>query len=195
MVLASGTGTLFHALLDAAAVPDFPAQVVALFVDRPCAAEQLAADAGLPSVRLEPGADRTSWNLALRDLVAEYHPDWIISAGFMRVLGPGFLTEFAGRVINTHPSLLPAFGGAHGVRDALEYGVKITGCTIHLVDEGVDTGPILAQRALAVEPEDDEASLHERIKVLEREQLVDTVARLATGKVVVNGRKAVITRG
>ena len=110
--------------------------------------------------------------------VAGYAPDWVVSAGFMRILGPVLVDAFPGRIVNTHPALLPAFAGAHGVRDALRYGVKVTGCTVHVVDHGVDTGPILAQRAVEVLPGDDEASLHERIKEVERTLLVETLAQL-----------------
>jgi phosphoribosylglycinamide formyltransferase 1 len=113
----------------------------------------------------------------------------VVAAGFMKIFGPAFLARFGGRMINTHPALLPAFPGAHGVRDALDYGVKVTGSTVHLVDAGVDTGPILAQEAVVVEPGDDAESLHERIKVVERRLLIDVVARLVREGCTVNGRK------
>ena len=194
VVLASGSGTLMQALLDAAAAPDYPVRIVGAVLDRECAAEQRAETAGVPSarVRVEDHDDRAQWDGALADKVAEFAPDLVVSAGFMKILGAAFLERFGGRVINTHPALLPAFPGAHGVRDALAYGVKVTGSTVHLVDEGVDTGPILAQEAVAVEPGDDEATLHERIKTVERRLLVDVVAAVARRGVTTDGRKAQI---
>lgn len=193
-MLASGTGSLLRALLDAAAAADFPARIVAVGVDRPCPATAHADAAGVPhfEVALKAFPDRTAWDAALTDAVAGYHPDLVVSAGFMKILGPAFLGRFGGRIINTHPALLPAFAGAHGVRDALAYGVRVTGSTVHLVDAGVDTGPILAQEAVSVLPDDDEASLHERIKVVERRLLAQVVAAVATRGIVSDGRKAVI---
>ena len=137
--------------------------------------------------------DRAAWDDALRDTLESFEPDWVVSAGFMRILGPDVLSAFPMRVVNTHPALLPSFPGAHAVRDALAHGVRVTGSTIHLVDEGVDTGPIIDQRAVPVEADDDEASLHERIKVAERELLVDVVRRLATHNVHISGRKVTLT--
>ncbi|ERB51084.1 hypothetical protein N806_08740 [Rhodococcus sp. P27] len=124
--------------------------------------------------------------------MAEHEPDLVVSAGFMKILGPSFLARFGGRIINTHPALLPAFPGAHAVPDALAYGVKVTGSTVHLVDGGVDTGPILAQEAVPVHDDDTESSLHERIKIVERRLLADVIAAVATRGVVSDGRKAVI---
>ena len=163
-------------------------------VDRICPATEHAVRAGIPDFRVAPGdfPDRAAWDLALTEAVAAHTPDLVVSAGFMRLLGPRFLARFDGRIINTHPALLPSFPGAHGVRDALAYGVRVTGSTVHLVDAGVDTGPILAQEPVAVRPGDDEATLHERIKVVERRLLVDTVAAVATRGIVCNGRKAEI---
>ncbi|MFG1797829.1 phosphoribosylglycinamide formyltransferase [Nocardia sp. NPDC049149] len=194
VVLASGTGSLLRALLDAAAAPDFPATIVAVGVDRTCAATGHADAAGVPHFRvaLNDFPDRTAWDAALTDAVAAHAPDLVVSAGFMKILGAAFLDRFGGRIINTHPALLPAFPGAHGVRDALAYGVKVTGSTVHLVDAGVDTGPILAQEAVPVLPDDDEAGLHERIKVVERRLLAQVVAAVATRGIVSDGRKAVI---
>lgn len=191
VVLASGTGSLLQSLLDAA-VGDYPARVVAVGVDRDCPAEQIAAAAGIPSYRVAVGdyPDRPAWDAAIADATARHAPDLIVSAGFMKILGPVFLAQFPGRVINTHPALLPAFPGAHAVPEALAYGVKVTGCTVHLVDAGVDTGPILAQRAVEVFDGDDEASLHERIKVVERRLLVEVLAVLATRGVTWSRRKA-----
>lgn len=191
VVLASGTGSLLQSLLDAA-VGDYPARVVAVGVDRDCPAEQIAAAAGIPSYRVAVGdyPDRPAWDAAIADATARHAPDLIVSAGFMKILGPVFLAQFPGRVINTHPALLPAFPGAHAVPEALAYGVKVSGCTVHLVDAGVDTGPILAQRAVDVLDGDDEASLHERIKVVERRLLVEVLAVLATRGVTWSRRKA-----
>jgi phosphoribosylglycinamide formyltransferase-1 len=194
-VLASGSGTTAQALLDAHRDPAYPAEVVAVGSDiagAPVLAR--AAAAGVASFVVERGAheDRAAWNRALAEAVAVHRPDWVVCAGFMRILGPPVLEAFPGRVVNTHPALLPSFPGAHGVRDALAYGVKVTGCTVHLVDAGVDTGPVLAQSAVAVDPGDDEDSLHERIKTVERALLVDTVGALATHGCTVSGRKVTI---
>jgi phosphoribosylglycinamide formyltransferase-1 len=193
VVLASGTGSLLASLLDAA-VSDYPARVVAVGVDRDCAAAEIAATASLPSfrVRLTDYPDRDAWDAALTEAAAEHSPDLVVSAGFMKILGPQFLSKFEGRTINTHPALLPAFPGAHGVADALAHGVKLTGCTVHLVDAGTDTGPILAQQAVPVLDDDDEQTLHERIKVVERRLLVDVIAAVASGGVTWTGRKATI---
>ena len=193
VVLASGTGSLLASLLDAA-VADYPARVVAVGVDRDCRAVEIATEASLPTftVRLADHPDRDAWDAALTKAVAAHAPDLIVSAGFMKILGPQFLTQFCGRTLNTHPTLLPAFPGPHGVADALAYGVKVTGCTVHLVDAGTDTGPILAQQPIPVLDDDDEETLHERIKVTERRLLVDVVAAVATGGVTWNGRKATI---
>ena len=192
VVLASGTGSLLNSLLQAA-VGDYPARVVAVGVDRDCRAAKIAADAGIPSytVRLGDHLDRDAWDRAIADATEAHKPDLIVSAGFMKILGPQFLSRFPGRVINTHPALLPAFPGAHAVPDALAYGVKVTGCTVHVVDSGVDTGPILAQQAVEVADGDDEETLHERIKVAERRLLVDVLAALSTRGVKWSGRKAV----
>ncbi|WP_299566453.1 phosphoribosylglycinamide formyltransferase [uncultured Mycolicibacterium sp.] len=193
VVLASGTGSLLASLLESA-TGDYPARVVAVGADRECRARDIAAEAGLPTfvVRLRDHADRDAWDAALTAAVAEHRPDLVVSAGFMKILGPRFLDRFAGRVVNTHPALLPAFPGAHAVADALAYGVRVTGCTVHLVDAGVDTGPILAQEAVPVLPGDDEATLHERIKVVERRLLVEVLAALATRGLTLTGRKATI---
>lgn len=191
VVLASGTGSLLAALLDAA-VGDYPARVVAVGVDRDCRAAEIAAAASVPTftARLGDYPGRDAWDAAFTDAVATHAPDLIISAGFMKILGPQFLSRYAGRILNTHPTLLPAFPGAHGVADALAYGVKVTGCTVHLVDAGTDTGPILAQVSIPVRDDDDEQTLHERIKVTERRLLVDVVAAVVTGGVTWTGRKA-----
>lgn len=194
-MLVSGSGTLLQALLDAAADLDYPVRVVAVGADRDGIEGLVRAErAGVPGfvVKLRVHADRAAWDAALADAVAGYEPDLVVSAGFMKIIGPAFLGRFAGRLVNTHPALLPAFPGAHGVRDAVDYGVKVSGATVHLVDSGVDTGPILAQEAVVVEPGDDADSLHERIKVVERRLLVDVLARLAREGCTVNGRKVSI---
>jgi phosphoribosylglycinamide formyltransferase 1 len=193
VVLASGTGSLLAALIDAA-VGDYPARVVALGADRDCPATEIAATASVPAftVRLADHRSRDAWDAAFTDATAAHSPDLVVSAGFMKILGPQFLSRFHGRIVNTHPTLLPAFPGAHGVADALAYGVKVTGCTVHLVDAGTDTGPILAQQPVPVLDGDDEETLHERIKVTERRLLVDVVAAIATGGVTVIGRKATL---
>ena len=141
-------------------------------------------------VRPADHPDRAAFDLALRDLVAAARPDVVCLAGFMRILGPAFVRAFPDRILNTHPSLLPAFRGAHAVRDALAYGVKVTGCTVHLVDEEVDHGPVLFQAAVPVEPGDDEDRLHERIKREEHRLLPLAVRLLAEGRVRVEGRRA-----
>jgi phosphoribosylglycinamide formyltransferase-1 len=191
VVLASGTGSLLESLLDAA-TGDYPARVVAVGADRQCRALDVAAEASVPgyTVRLGDYPDRAAWDGAITDATAEHRPDLVVSAGFMKILGLQFLSRFVGRVVNTHPALLPAFPGAHAVQEAMAYGVRVTGCTVHLVDEGVDTGPILAQEAVPVLDGDDEASLHERIKVVERRLLVDVLAAMATRGVTWTGRKA-----
>ena len=193
VVLASGTGSLLESLL-AAAVGDYPARVVAVGTDRDCRALDVAAAAALPSytVRLGDHPDRPAWDAAITAATAAHEPDLVVSAGFMKILGPQFLSRFMGRVVNTHPALLPAFPGAHAVPDSLAYGVRVTGCTVHLVDAGMDTGPILAQEAVTVLDDDDEASLHERIKVVERRLLVEVLAAMATRGVTWTGRKAAI---
>ncbi|MFZ1161940.1 phosphoribosylglycinamide formyltransferase [Mycobacterium sp.] len=193
VVLASGTGSLLASLLDAS-VGDYPARVVAVGLDRDCPAAEIAANASLPifCARLADYPDRGGWDAALTEATAAHTPDLVVSAGFMKILGPQFLSKFQGRTLNTHPALLPAFPGAHGVADALAHGVKVTGCTVHLVDAGTDTGPILAQQAVPVLDDDDEQTLHERIKVVERRLLVDVIAGVATGGVTWIGRKATI---
>ncbi|MFR9804308.1 phosphoribosylglycinamide formyltransferase [Pseudonocardia sp. RS010] len=189
VVLASGSGTLLQALLDAAPDLDYPAEVVAVGTDRPeVEALNRAARAGVPAFTVSPAAhaDRTAWDRALLAAVLEHRPDLVVCAGFMRILGAPFLDGVGRPIVNTHPALLPAFPGAHAVRDALAHGVKVTGTTVHLVDAGVDTGPILAQEAVPVLPGDTEAELHERIKIAERRLLVATVATLCTGTTACN---------
>ncbi|MGY1821515.1 phosphoribosylglycinamide formyltransferase [Geodermatophilus sp. SYSU D00079] len=183
VVLLSGTGSLCAALLAAADDPAYPATVVAVGSDRDADGLEHARRRGIATFtcRLRDHADRAAWDAALAAAIAEHRPDLVVSAGFMKIVGPAVLDAFGGRLVNTHPALLPAFPGAHAVRDALAAGVEVTGSTVHLVDAGVDTGPVLAQREVPVLPGDDEARLHERIKTVERELLVDTVARLVSG--------------
>lgn len=210
VLLASGSGSLTQAVLDAFVVPDptgapaptasAPAvagpasgvEIVAVGSDTAAAgALERAARAGIDTFVVAPRdhADRDAWNSALTAAVEAYRPDWVVSAGFMRILGPEFVTRFTHRIINTHPALLPAFPGAHGVRDALAHGVKVTGTTIHLVDTGVDTGPIIAQFPVAVRDDDTEDSLHERIRAVERTRIVELLAFLAEHPLDVSGRR------
>ncbi|MBN1093901.1 phosphoribosylglycinamide formyltransferase [Blastococcus sp. TML/M2B] len=184
VVLLSGTGSLCAALLDATDDPAYPVDVVAVGADRPAAGLEHATRRGIPTFvcALRDHADRAAWDRALAAEVAGFAPDLVVSAGFMKIVGPAVLDAFGGRLINTHPALLPAFPGAHAVRDALAAGATVTGSTVHLVDAGVDTGPVLAQREVPVLPDDDEPRLHERIKAVERELLVETVARLVAAE-------------
>jgi formyltetrahydrofolate-dependent phosphoribosylglycinamide formyltransferase len=183
VVLLSGTGSLCAALLEAADDAAYPAQVVAVGADRDAPGLEHARRRGLPTFTVALGdfPDRAAWDAALADAIAAHRPDLVVSAGFMKIVGPAVLARYEGRLVNTHPALLPAFPGAHAVRDALAAGVDVTGSTVHLVDAGVDTGPVLARREVPVLPGDDEDRLHERIKAVERTLLVETVARLVTG--------------
>jgi phosphoribosylglycinamide formyltransferase 1 len=182
VVLVSGAGTNLGALLEACADPAYGAAVVAVGADRD-GIEGLtrAQRAGVPTfvLRVPDFPDRAAWDAAVTDAVADYEPDLVVSAGFMKLAGKAFLENFGGRYLNTHPALLPSFPGMHGARDALAHGVKVTGCTLFVVDDGVDTGPIVAQRAVPVLDTDDETTLHERIKGEERAMLVDVVGRMA----------------
>jgi phosphoribosylglycinamide formyltransferase-1 len=192
VVLVSGAGTNLQALLDACAGNGYGAQVVAVGADRDdIAALARAGDAGVPTftLRLRDFPSREDWDRALTTACADFAPDLIVLAGFMKLVGAAFLASFGGRVINTHPALLPSFPGMHGVRDTLEYGAKVSGCTVFLVDAGTDSGPVIAQAAVPVHDGDDEAALHERIKVAERGLLVDTVGRLVRDGWSVQGRK------
>ncbi|MBL1290096.1 phosphoribosylglycinamide formyltransferase [Streptomyces sp. NE06-03E] len=197
VVLVSGSGTNLQALLDAIGDdPDgYGARIVAVGADRHgTLGVERAERAGLPTFVCKLGeyASRDEWDAALTEAVAEHRPDLVVSAGFMKIVGKAFLAGFGGRIINTHPALLPSFPGAHGVRDALAYGVKVTGCTVHFVDDGVDTGPIIAQGVVEVTEEETvegEAALHERIKEVERKLLVEAVGRLARDGYRIEGRK------
>ncbi len=179
VVLVSGSGTLLQAVLDACADPGYGVEVVAVGADRDgILGLERAERAGVPTfvVRLADHADRAAWDGALAAALARHAPDLVVSAGFMKILGPQVLDRFT--VVNTHPALLPSFPGAHAVRDALAAGVTVTGCTLHEVDAGVDTGPVIAQRAVEVHASDTEGSLHERIKTVERAMLVEELPRL-----------------
>ena len=192
IVLVSGSGTNLQALLDACADERYGARVAAVGSDRDgIAALARAAAAGVPTftLRVRDFGSREDWDQALTAACARFEPDLIVLAGFMKLVGEHFLAAFGGRVINTHPALLPSFPGMHGVREALDHGAKVTGCTVFLVDAGTDTGPIIAQVAVPVHDDDDVAALHERIKVAERSLLVDTVGRLVRDGWSVKGRK------
>ncbi|MFD9488853.1 phosphoribosylglycinamide formyltransferase [Streptomyces sp. NPDC059991] len=197
VVLVSGSGTNLQALLDAiAADPDgYGARIVAVGADRDAIAGlERAEKAGLPTFvcRVKDHPTRDAWDLALAEATAAYAPDLVVSAGFMKIVGKHFLARFGGKVVNTHPALLPSFPGAHGVRDALAYGAKVTGCTVHFVDDGVDSGPIIAQGVVEVRADDTEDALHERIKEVERRLLVDVVGRLARDGYRIEGRKVLL---
>ncbi|WP_316777074.1 phosphoribosylglycinamide formyltransferase [Streptomyces sasae] len=198
VVLVSGSGTNLQALLDAIAetgAEAYGAEVVAVGADRDGIEGLARAErAGLPTfvTRVKDFGSREEWDRALADAVAAHEPDLVISAGFMKIVGKDFLARFGGRTVNTHPALLPSFPGAHGVRDALAYGARVTGCTVHFVDDGVDTGPIIAQGVVEVRDEDDESALHERIKDVERRLLVEVVGRIARNGYRIEGRKVVI---
>ena len=196
VVLVSGAGTNLQALLDAGADPGYGATVVAVGSDRDGIAALDRAKASnnpIPTftVKVRNFSTRSAWDEALADACEQHHPDLIVCAGFMKLVGKAFLDRFSGRCLNTHPALLPSFPGMHGVRDALAYGVKVTGCTVFLVDEGVDAGPVLAQAPVNVYDDDDEATLHERIKVAERALLVATVGRMARNGWSVNDDRKV----
>lgn len=186
VVLVSGTGSNLQAVIDAVAHGSLPLDIAAVGADRPDTfGIERSAAAGLETfvVNFKDYDSRTDWDAALLEKVAAYSPDYVVSSGFMRIVAPNFINAFEGRYINTHPALLPAFPGAHGVRDAMAYGVKVTGCTVHFADAGVDTGPIIAQTPIAVLPADTEESLHERIKVAERELLIKVLGDLARASV------------
>ncbi len=182
VVLVSGTGTLLQSLINHQDPQKY--RITRVVADKQCEAIERARRAGIPTQVVALGADRDQWNAEVAQAVAAGQPDVVVSAGFMRILGPAFLDVFAGRTINTHPALLPAFPGAHAVRDALNYGVKVTGSTVHVIDAGVDTGPIIAQRPVLVQPGDTEDTLHERIKQVER-QLIVAVLRGEAGELAI----------
>ncbi|MDQ1712127.1 MAG: phosphoribosylglycinamide formyltransferase 1 [Frankiaceae bacterium] len=193
VVLVSGAGTNLQALLDACADPAYGARVVAVGADRDgIEGLERATRADVPTfvVRLPDCADRDEFNDRTLDAIAAYEPDLVVLAGYMKILAPRVVERFP--TLNTHPALLPSFPGAHAVADALAYGVTVTGVTVHFVDAGVDTGPVVAQRAVEVRLGDDEAALHERIKAVERALLVETVGRLVRDGYRIEGRKVVL---
>jgi phosphoribosylglycinamide formyltransferase-1 len=195
VVLVSGAGTLLQALLDAAAGPEPRFRVAGVVSDRADAAGlDRARAAGVPTAVVAPAefADRARWDDGVVRAVGVFSPDLVVLAGFMRILGAAYVDRFGARTVNTHPALLPSFPGAHGVRDALAHGVKVTGSTVILLDGGVDSGPIVAQRAVDVLDGDDEATLHERVKVVERALLVDVVSRMVTAGWTVEGRRVLL---
>jgi phosphoribosylglycinamide formyltransferase-1 len=192
VVLVSGAGTNLQALLDATEDPAYAADVVGVGADRDgIEGLERARRAGIPTFvhRVEDHADRADWDAALTASCRELGPDLVVLAGFMKLVGTAFLSEFEGRCVNTHPALSPAFPGMRGPADALAYGVKVTGATLFVVDAGVDTGPIVAQTAVEVRDGDDVATLHERIKVAERRMLVDAVGRMAREGFTISDRK------
>jgi phosphoribosylglycinamide formyltransferase 1 len=194
-VLVSGAGSNLQALLEACADPSYGAAVVVVCADRDgIRALDVAAAAGVPSFveRIGDYTARADWDEALTRRIATHDPDLVISAGFLKLVGPAFLARFGDRYVNTHNALLPAFPGIHGPRDALAYGVKVSGATLFFVDDGVDTGPIVAQVAVPVEDDDTEENLTERIKAAERGQLVEWVGRLVREGWSISGRKVTI---
>jgi phosphoribosylglycinamide formyltransferase-1 len=195
VVLVSGAGTNLQALLDAGTDPAYGAVVVAVGADRDGIEGLARAERhGLPTfvLRVKEFADRAEWDRALTAAVAEHEPDLVILAGFMKLVGADFLAEFGGRLVNTHPALSPSFPGMHGAAEALAYGVKVTGCTLFFVDEGVDTGPIVAQSAVPVADDDTAETLHDRIKIAERAMLVDTIGTMARDGFEIRGRRVVL---
>jgi phosphoribosylglycinamide formyltransferase 1 len=191
VVLVSGTGTNLQALLDAADDPAYGVEVVAVGADRDGIEGLKRAERhGVPTFvrRVADAESRAAWDAEFTDTVAAYKPDLVVLAGFLKLFGSAYLARFGGRTLNTHPALSPSFPGMHGPADALAYGVKVSGCTLFIVDAGMDTGPIVAQTAVPVLDDDTADSLHERIKAEERRMLVDTVGRIARGGFTVDGR-------
>ncbi len=191
VVLISGSGSNLKALLDAADNPLFGARILAVGADNPADGLAHADLYGIPTFVVSPTNfdSREAWAEVLLENINFFKPDLVVLAGFMRILPANFVRALSPNLINTHPSLLPKFAGAHAVRDALSAGETITGVTIHVVDEGVDTGPHIAQREVAIQPGDSEAELHERIKLVERELLVETVKAFADKKRETNGSR------
>jgi len=177
LVLASGSGSLAQSVFDASKSGVLNIEILALISDRKCLALKRASAHEIPAIHMPLAGDRLKWNSDLLAKVEEFAPDFILSLGFMRILDKSLLAKF--RVINTHPSYLPNFPGAHAVKDALQSGVSSSGCTIHWVDEGVDTGEIIAQRVVPILPGESESGLHERIKVEERVLIIEVLQNLA----------------
>ena len=195
VVLASGAGSNLAALVEACRDPAYGAEVVAVGADRPgTGALEIAARSQIPTfvVAVADHPDRATWDIALTGTVAAFTPDLVVSAGFLKLVGSGFLARFGDRYLNTHNALLPSFAGIRGPRDALAYGVRISGATLFFVDAGVDTGPIVAQVGVPVQPDDTVETLTERIKIAERQQLVDVVGRLVREGWTITGRKVTI---
>lgn len=195
VVLVSGAGTNLQALIDAAADRDYGVRIAAVGADRDDIEGLIRAQrAGIPTFvcRVKDFPTRADWDVALAARVAAYEPELVVLAGFMRLTGPAFLDRFGGRTLNTHPALSPSFPGMHAPQDALEHGVKVSGCTLFLVDEGVDSGLIIAQSAVPVQDDDTTGSLHERIKTVERALLVDTVGRMVREGFTISDRKVSI---
>ena len=188
VVLISGGGSNLRALLDAADNPLFGARILAVGADNPADGLAHAEHYGIPTFVVSPNSfsTREEWAAMLLEHVEFFKPDLVVLAGFMRILPPNFVEALTPNLINTHPSLLPEFPGAHAVRDAINAGATKTGVTIHVVDNGVDTGPKIAQREVQISQEDSEAELHERIKVVERELLVATVKQIAEKRINLN---------
>ena len=192
VVLVSGAGTNLQALLDACCDPSYGAEVVAVGADRDGAQGlERARRAGLPTFvhRVKDFGSREDWDAALAESVAGHRPELVVLAGFMKLVGTAMLDRFGGRCVNTHPALSPSFPGTRAPAEALEYGVKVTGATLFVVDAGVDTGPIVAQIAVPVLDDDDMATLHERIKLAERRMLVESLGRMAREGFTITDRK------
>jgi phosphoribosylglycinamide formyltransferase 1 len=183
-----------EALADACERNEVPGEIAAVVADRDCLGLRAAEKRGIATDVLVPSdhPDREAWSEALRDVVVGYKPDLVVSAGFMRILSPVFVDAFADRLINLHPALLPAFPGAHAVRDALDAGVRVTGSTVHFVDHEVDHGPIIMQEAVRVEPHDTEDALHERIKNVEHRLLPAAARSFLEGKVRLEDGKVLL---
>jgi phosphoribosylglycinamide formyltransferase 1 len=196
VVLVSGCGTNLQALIDATADPAYGVKIAAVGADRDdIEGLARARRARIPTFvcRVADFAARADWDAALASQVAAFDPELVVLAGFMKLTGEAFLRQFGGRTVNTHPALSPSFPGIHGPKEALEYGVKVSGCTLFIVDEGVDTGPIVAQRAVNVHDDDTVEILHERIKTAERQMLVDYVGRMVRNGFSVKERKVTIS--
>ena len=196
VVLVSGAGTNLQALIDATTDPAYGVRIAAVGADRDdIEGLSRARLAKIPTFvcRVADFATRADWDAALTAQVAVYDPQLVVLAGFMKLTGERFLGRFGGRAVNTHPALSPSFPGMHSPQEALEYGVKVTGCTLFVVDSGVDTGPIVAQSAVSVQDDDTVETLHERIKTAERQMLLDYVGRMVRDGFTVNQRKVTIS--